>query len=120
MSRTSSAISRDALRKLNPNVYRAAAEHIKHRHHDFSCHALDASSGLSWCRNPYKDAYQEAFGPKGEKGHFWNMQYNRSRQNDRYTALLMMAAMVENAKASRGKKPKVVKTFFDGKLRTVY
>jgi mannitol-1-phosphate/altronate dehydrogenase len=106
MSKTKSPIARDSLRKLNANIFRRAAERIKNKDESYTCHALSAEGARDYY-DPHKWAYREAFAPKTyaeEKGHFWNQTATPARQNDRYTALLLMAAMVDNAKANRGKK----------------
>jgi hypothetical protein len=116
MPRTKSLLSRDSLRTLDPEVYERAAERIKDQN-DYSCVAISASTrGWEGLHGRHGLAYAAAFAPAFDEEPihpFWNKTPDingrgvKRIQNERYTALLMMAAMVRSAKASRGvKKPK--------------
>lgn len=128
MKKEKNLLSRDNLRKLDPTVFYNAAVEIQNGGEHYTCHAINHEAmdaeyvvGVNWGTSRdrsdlYRKTFAAAFGPSKAQldryynsgatvvpGHpFWNA--DKPRKKERVTALLMMAAMVESAKASRGKK----------------
>jgi hypothetical protein len=117
-------LNRNNLRKLDPKVFEKAAEFVDNGIDNFSCLAVNHAvrelyPELDWNRRySHADAWRAAFGPEQdwdelrqpENHPFWNagLYYGKSttvqQKQSRLTSLAMMAAIVRDAKASRGKR----------------
>jgi len=114
--------TRDELRKLNPKVYRIAAELIDSKQETFTCYAVPRATarvegnyefsgrlGLRDSEYAHKIAWKNVFGPDGanyDKHPFWDMvsdHYTTQKgyRNNRVIALLTMAEIVASARRGR-------------------
>jgi hypothetical protein len=99
-------LSRDNLRKLDPNVFTLAAERIQDGRNTLSCCSVEvAAQEFRKFYGPYVNAYKAAFGPFTQEGEFlggleaskhpyWNKDISKRRQQLRISALLTMAEIV--------------------------
>ena len=105
--------TRDQLRNLRPKVYEQAAKMIHDKVWVASCVAISYASDPKgpasdnyYCNE--REAWFATFGPVSSpstaRHPFWDMPSTPLTRARRVTSLLTMAAMVRDAKASRGKK----------------
>lgn len=109
--------SRDALRNLDPEIYRRAAELVQEKQEWFTCYAVETACRefgvFGGNRYRYDNAWAATFGQDGpncNKHPFWNhgqkysasggynAKANSKLRNLRITSLLMMADIVQAAR----------------------
>lgn len=89
--------------KLDPNVYRNAAELIKTGKRPACCSAISMASP-TWEQYYYTDPFARLFKPEFSGAYWWSAGYGYNAREARIFALLLMAEIVESENKPRKKK----------------